>query len=558
MKTIRIATRNSQLALWQANFVKKRLIEVHEDVQVELVPMTTRGDQMLDRSLAAIGGKGLFLKELQSALLDGDADIAVHSMKDVPVHQPKGLEIPVVMEREDARDAFVSKRYQNLYALPQGARVGTASLRRVAQLKNAFPGLEFVELRGNVNSRLQKLDDGEFDAIILAAAGLIRLKLDDRIGQYIAPTLCIPAVGQGIVGIECRTDDEQIKRMIEPLNNKYSELVLSAERALNVVLQGGCSVPAAGFAELEKGKLTLSAMVGEADGSRLLSVSETVDTIAVSGAVSLGRRLANELLDKGAGEILGALNSTEKNSKPSVILTRQYKLLGNMPSVLKRLDYDAVHIPTLEVEATENIATELADIEQYTDIVFVSRNAVDIGMRELNKAAGIPESIRAVTVGVETAKHLFEYGVEALFPSSGAGAKALLDVEQLKDLSGRKMLIVRGERGLDWPAEEMRERGATVVEAICYRHFIPKYSKRSLNEALSHLSNLHGVFAHSSDSVRSLIKIAGDNIELIRSLTLVAGSSSIAETARKHGWTGDILEAQTPANNHMMLAFSEH
>ena len=237
MKKIRIATRNSPLALWQANYVKDLLLDLHQDLQVELVPMTTRGDQMLDRSLSTIGGKGLFLKELETALLEGKADIAVHSMKDVPVSLPEGLEIPVVLEREDPRDAFVSNDYQNLYALPDGARVGTSSLRRVSQLKNAFPQLQFSELRGNVNTRLKKLDAGEFDAIILAAAGLIRLGMKDRIGQYIAPTLCIPAVGQGIVGIECRIADANTYLLIEPLNNKSSELVLSAERALNQGLQ---------------------------------------------------------------------------------------------------------------------------------------------------------------------------------------------------------------------------------------------------------------------------------------------------------------------------------
>jgi len=256
MSLIRIATRNSPLALWQANYVKEQLQKAHANLDVDIVGMTTKGDQMLDRSLSAVGGKGLFLKELEVSLLNDETDIAVHSMKDVPVEMPSGLEVAVVCEREDARDAFVSNNYQNLYALPKGARVGTSSLRRVSQLKHSFPAFEFVELRGNVNTRLKKLDDGEYDAIILAAAGLIRLGLQDRIHQYISPDLCLPAVGQGIVGIQCRKDDKRVKDLIAPLHNRISEICLAAERAMNATLEGGCQVPIAGYAELAKGKLS--------------------------------------------------------------------------------------------------------------------------------------------------------------------------------------------------------------------------------------------------------------------------------------------------------------
>ncbi len=556
MKIIRIATRNSPLALWQANYVRDALLDVHKQVQVELVPMTTRGDQLLDRSLSAVGGKGLFLKELQTSLLSGDADIAVHSMKDVPVSLPDGLEIPVVMRREDPRDAFVSNRYQNLHALPDGSRVGTSSLRRVSQLKHAFPNLEFLELRGNVNTRLKKLDEQEFDAIILAAAGLIRLGLVERIKQCLSPAFCIPAVGQGIVGIECRRDDADIKRIIAPLNDKNSELVLSAERALNQGLQGGCSVPIAGFAEFDAGKLMLSAMVGEPDGSRVLKVSRVQDSAELKDAVILGRTLATQLLDQGAAKILSALHGAKSSNKPAVLLTRQYHLLGNMPAILQRLDFNAVHVPTLDVVATEPVAEELANIKSYSDVVFVSRNAVNIAMNILNEAGGIPNNVKAMTVGEETAKHLHEYGVEALFPSSGVGAKALLDVEQLKDLSGRKILVIRGQRGLDWPAEEMRQRGAQVDQAVCYRQFVPDYSQQALHDALEQMPNLHCVFAHSVDSLKNLLAIAGDQIEVIRASMLVAGSANIENTAREFGWAGKIKRAQSPSNKDMLLAFS--
>ena len=558
MKNVRIATRNSPLALWQANHVRDKLLDLHDDVQVELVPMTTRGDQLLDRSLSTVGGKGLFLKELETALIDGGADIAVHSMKDVPVNLPDGLVIPVVLEREDPRDAFVSNQYQNLYALPAGSRVGTSSLRRVAQLKNAFPKLTFIGLRGNVNTRLKKLDNQEYDAIILAAAGLIRLGMRDRIRQYISPVLSVPAVGQGIVGIECRAGDDEVLKLIEPLNDKASELVLAAERALNRELEGGCSMPIAGYAELDKGKLTLSAMVGEADGSQVLRENYSSETTVVDGAISVGQGVADKLLAQGAKEIIDAMHGEKLSTKPTVLLTRQYQLLANMPEILNRLDFDAVHIATLEVAPTKDIAKQLAGIEDCTDIVFVSRNAVEVTMRELTKAGGIPESVRAMAVGPETAKHLSEYGVEALFPSVGAGAQALLDVEQLASLNDRKILLVRGRHGLKWPAKEMRKRGAKVTEAICYRQFIPKHSKASLLNMLEQTVNLHCVFAHSSSSLKNLVKIAGKHSNVILSSKLVAGSTNIAETARDMGWSGEIREAESPSNKHMMLAFSQH
>ena len=268
MNVIRIATRDSPLALWQANFVKDQLVQAHEELEVEIVGMTTRGDQLLDRSLSTAGGKGLFLKELEVSLLNKETDIAVHSMKDVPVELPDGLSIPVVCAREDARDAFVSNNYQNLYALPLGAKVGTSSLRRVAQLKSAFPKLEFIDLRGNVNTRLAKLDNGEYDAIILAAAGLIRLGFTDRIKQFITPELCLPAVGQGIVGIECRSDDKDTQDLIGALHNRESALVLAAERSMNASLEGGCQVPIAGYAEIDKGRIRMRGAVGKPDGTK--------------------------------------------------------------------------------------------------------------------------------------------------------------------------------------------------------------------------------------------------------------------------------------------------
>ena len=296
-KTVRIATRNSPLALWQANFVKDRLLSEYPEIQVDIIGMSTKGDQILDRSLSKVGGKGLFLKELEEALLNDQADIAVHSMKDVTVDLPEGLQIPCVFAREQPQDAFVSNQFSTLSELPKGAVVGTSSLRRRAQLKHHFPHLKVAQLRGNVNTRLSKLDNGEFDAIILAAAGLIRLGFEDRIASKIDVNDSLPAVGQGIVGIECREDDEFIQQLLKPLNNSRSQTCLTAERSMNACLEGGCSVPIAGFAELNGEQLQLKGIVGDIETGRLISASAAG---IADEANDLGVQVANDLIAQGA------------------------------------------------------------------------------------------------------------------------------------------------------------------------------------------------------------------------------------------------------------------
>jgi hydroxymethylbilane synthase len=301
---VRIGTRKSQLALWQAEYVRARLLAAHPDIQVELVKMTTQGDRILDTPLASIGGKGLFVKELEEGLLAGRVDLAVHSMKDVTVELPEGLHIPVICEREEPFDAFVSNDYRRLADLPPAARVGTSSLRRQSQLKHAFPELQIATLRGNVNTRLAKLDAGGFDAIILAAAGLKRLQLDTRITEIIPAGLCLPAVGQGAVGIECRKDDARINALLAPLDHPATHARVRAERAMNARLEGGCQVPIAAFAELDGDTLTLRGLVARTDGSSLVSGQISG---AAGDAEELGTRLAEDLLSRGADAILAEL-----------------------------------------------------------------------------------------------------------------------------------------------------------------------------------------------------------------------------------------------------------
>jgi len=302
--TIRIATRKSPLAMWQAEHVADALRSLHEGVVVEIVGMTTRGDQLLDAPLAKVGGKGLFVKELEVGMLAGDADIAVHSMKDVPVEFPDGLHLATILEREDPLDAFVSNRFAVLAELPEGSRVGTSSLRRQCQLAARRPDLEIRPLRGNVNTRLRKLDEGEFDAIILAAAGLIRLGFAERIRARIDPGDSLPAIGQGAIGIECRSDDEQVHRLIAPLHHGPTAERVLAERAMNARLHGGCQVPIAGHAVHRDGGLHLRGLVGMPDGSRVMRAERSGP---VADAEQIGTAVADDLLAQGAGEVLAML-----------------------------------------------------------------------------------------------------------------------------------------------------------------------------------------------------------------------------------------------------------
>jgi hydroxymethylbilane synthase len=296
---LRIATRKSALALWQGNHIKQLLQKKYPDLLVELVGITTSGDKQTTGVLSE--GKGLFVKELEQALLDNQADIAVHSMKDVPMDFPVGLGIAAICEREDPRDVLVSQHYKKLVELPAGSKVGTSSLRRSCQLQALFPQLAMQPLRGNVDTRLRHLDENKFDAIILAAAGLKRLGLQNRITEYLSPEICLPAVGQGALGIECRVDDAAVLELIKFLNHPATQYCVRAERALNERLCGGCQVPVAAYAVLDMGKISLRGLVGRPDGSVILRATTQAD---MQQAEELGKQVAEDLLRQGAAEIL--------------------------------------------------------------------------------------------------------------------------------------------------------------------------------------------------------------------------------------------------------------
>lgn len=308
VSTLRIATRKSPLAMWQAEHIKARLLELHPGLTVELVTFVTQGDKILDTPLAKIGGKGLFVKELEVAMLDGRADIAVHSMKDVPMEFPEGLELGVICSRGNPLDAFVSNKYKTLEEMPEGAVVGTSSLRRQCQVQQLRPDLIIKSLRGNVQTRLGKMDAGEYDAIILAAAGLERMEMEERIASYIPAELSLPAGGQGALGIEWRTGDRAVHELLKPLHDEKTAACVIAERALNRRLQGGCQVPIAAYAELEGDKLSMRALVGSVDGKTIL---RTEQSGASADAEKMGIEGAEHLLAQGAGAILSEVYGYE-------------------------------------------------------------------------------------------------------------------------------------------------------------------------------------------------------------------------------------------------------
>lgn len=307
---LNIATRQSPLALWQAEHIKARLETLYPNLVVSLVPMVTKGDKILDVPLAKVGGKGLFVKELEQSLFDKRADIAVHSLKDVPMELPEGLILGAYCEREQPTDAFVSNKFASLDELPQEAKLGTSSLRRQCQIQQYRPDLEIISLRGNVGTRLSKLDNGEYDAIILATSGLMRLGLQDRIRHELATDISLPAVGQGALAIECRSDDTAVLDLLQPLNHEASRLCVMAERAMNRHLQGGCQVPIAGFARINSdNQLWLQGRVGSVDGKMLLKAEHhnaLVDDVAESEQIaeSMGIVVAKNLLAQGADKIL--------------------------------------------------------------------------------------------------------------------------------------------------------------------------------------------------------------------------------------------------------------
>lgn len=305
-RTLKIATRKSPLAMWQAEFIKQQLTIHYTWLKIEFLPIVTQGDVILDSSLSKIGGKGLFVKQLETALLNHEADLAVHSIKDIPYYFPNDLFLSTVCQRDEKRDAFVSNSFATLSDLPKGAIIGTSSLRRQTQIKMHYPHLKLANLRGNVGTRLDKLDAGEYDAIILAAAGLNRLDMSERIRKLIDVKTMLPAVGQGAIGIEIRESDSELKQLLSVLNHKQTEIEIKTERAMNSELKGGCQVPIGCFTQIKNETIELTGWVGSLDGSQSITVTQTG---SLEQPEILGKSVGDELLNCGADKILAAIQS---------------------------------------------------------------------------------------------------------------------------------------------------------------------------------------------------------------------------------------------------------
>lgn len=496
---LRIATRQSPLALWQAEYIKQWLEQRHPGLEVSLLPMTTQGDRVLDRTLNAVGGKGLFVKELELALLDNRADIAVHSMKDVPAEFPEGLELAVICQREYVHDALVSNQYTCIDDLPIAARVGTASLRRQCQLRAKRPDLQLIDCRGNVGTRLSKLDAGELDALILAEAGLRRLELHHRIAERISDTWMLPAAGQGALGIECRAQDHATKQLLADLHDPATHVCVTSERALTLRLDGGCQLPVAAYAILEEQELWLRGLVGSPDGRTLIS-SDVRGPL--HQAEALGHLLAERLLAQGANDILDKLRkpsavTTGWNPKLAslkhlkVLITRPEQRGATLAAQITALGGEAVCYPLLRFEPVPVTTPP----HSFDAVIFVSVPAVEYGLPQLVSL----QEIDLFAVGQATSTALHTHGLTAKTPTDQR-SEGLLALPELQQVAGKHFLLVQGEGGRSLLAETLKTRGAIIISMIVYRRV---YNTQDISERLPTWR----------DHINTLVFTSGESLE---------------------------------------------
>lgn len=483
-----IATRKSRLALWQAEHVRELLLRCYPSCCVELLGITTRGDRILDRPLAKIGGKGLFVKELETALLDGSADIAAHSMKDVPMALAPEFAIAAICQREVPLDAFVSNKYATLDDMPPGSVVGTSSLRREAQLRARYPHLAVKGLRGNLDTRLSKLDAGEYDAIILAAAGLIRLGLSGRIRAALPAGLLLPAAGQGALGIETLSSRSELRAWLAPLNDPATSACVHAERAMSRALGGGCEVPLGAFAQIQTGaanELRLRGFVAMPDGKRVISAESTVvltDTAdKLEVAEALGLRVADELCQQGANGIISSLFHRSTGMRPDagalsgryVVVTRPAGQAGHLAGLIEAAGGIPVLFPVLEIRDIEDRRPLLelaARLDSFDLAVFVSPNAVCKALPVIMASRSWPSRLRVAAMGGSSERELAQYGFsEVIAPRHIFDSESLLALPELQDMSGKRVIVFRGDSGREWLGDTLAERGATVEHVECYR-----------------------------------------------------------------------------------------
>ncbi len=455
-RRLTIATRESALAMWQAEHIRARLAALYPECEVGLVGITTQGDRIIDQPLADIGGKGLFIKELEVAMTDGRADLAVHSLKDVPMEMPAGFTLAAIGAREDPRDAFVSNHYLDLAGLPGGARVGTSSLRREAQLRERDPLLQVLPLRGNVNTRLRKLDEGQYEAIILAAAGLKRLGFGQRIASLLDPEESLPAVGQGALALECRADRADVIAALSPLADRDTMLATTAERAFSRALAGSCHTPLAAHAVFRHDELWLRGLLASRDGAEVMRGEKAAAVADADAADALGLALADDFLARGAGRLCGVTAAAARvvesrtSSAPlagiGVLVTRPARQAGSFAQKLAALGATPIIFPAIAIlppadpDALSRAHAALAD---YDIAVFVSANAVEYGAPDPRRW---PAKLAAFAPGPGTAEALAAVGIGgARIPATTFDSEGLLALPELAAVGGKRVVIFRGD-----------------------------------------------------------------------------------------------------------------
>ena len=568
-RTLRLGTRKSKLALWQANWVKSRIEAHHPGVTVELVRITTRGDKILDAPLAKVGGKGLFVKEIEDALVRGKIDLAVHSMKDVPAELLDGLTLGAVPRREDCRDALVSREGLTLGELPAGAAVGTSSLRRSAQLLHRRPDLRIVPLRGNVDTRLRKLDEGEMDAIVLAAAGLKRLDLEDRISQLLPVDLSLPAIGQGALGIEIRRDDADTHTLIGFLNNRPTALAVTAERALLRVLEGGCQVPIAAHAELAGVRLILDALVCSLDGKRIVrDRAEGIDEDAAVIGAGLGERLlaagARDILDEIVPPLAPAVfvetgptaseagaTGLEGPGLPlegkRILITRPRDQAAELAGPLSDLGADPILLPTIEIVPParwDEVDAAIEGIDAFDWLVFTSANGVRFF---LDRAAALGRDLAGMadrtknhtkicTIGPKTARELEARGVKADLVPDVYRAEAVVEAMSRIGVDGTRVLLPRAAVAREVLPERLTAMGARVEVVAVYRTAAAKGSAGELRRLVAE-KGIDVVTFTSSSTVTCLAELlsGASAAESLEGVVVASIGPITAETAANFG-----------------------
>jgi len=462
-KTLTIVSRESKLALWQAHFVRDCLAALHPELSITILGMTTEGDKAIDANLSELGGKGVFVKELEAALLNHQADIAVHCVKDMPAELPPGLCMPVCLVREEVKDVLLSRDHVLLRDLPKGARVGTSSLRRSAQLKFIRPDLQILPLRGNIDTRIKKLQNGEYDAILLAAAGVHRLGLQEAITEYLSLADHLPAPGQGALTLECREADHKTIKLIMPLNDPKTAEAVATERRLTALLGGSCDLPLAAFAEVEAEKIRFSAMVMSPDGTeRILAEAEGDSAWAA-------QHVAQQLLQQNADRILSTVSKPLLGKR--ILNTRPEEQNSHLSERLSALGALVVEAPALRIGYFE--AQSLNEVIQglhFDEVIVTSQNVLPAAgsfLASWSKA----HNKAILTIGGPSAKRLQMEGILAQSAPTPHNSEALLSVPSLKNVGGKKVLILKGVGGLSRLAPELTKRGADVFTFDCYERY---------------------------------------------------------------------------------------